>query len=114
MQLGLPCGVAIRGTVDLSAAQWQTSAHSASNVCVEIAFVDNRVAVRDSKYRDVPVLPFNPTEWEAFLRGVNDGQFRLPNHVASVALEGRRRCSSGGGSSCSIAIAAARLLAACL
>lgn len=49
-----------------------------SNGCVEVAFVDNQVAVRDSKHRGGPVLVFTPAEWEAFLGGVSDGQFRLP------------------------------------
>jgi hypothetical protein len=50
-----------------------------SNACVEVAFVDNQVAVRDSKHKGKgPVLVFTPREWEAFLGGISDGQFRLP------------------------------------
>jgi hypothetical protein len=64
--------------VDLSAAVWQKSRHSAANGCVEVAFVDDHVAVRDSKHKDGPVLVFTSREWEAFLGGVVDGQFRLP------------------------------------
>lgn len=64
--------------MDLSAAVWQKSRHSAANGCVEVAFVDDHVAVRDSKHKDGPVLVFTPREWEAFLGGVADGQFRLP------------------------------------
>jgi hypothetical protein len=69
--------------VDLSAAVWQKSARSGSNGCVEIAFVDDQVAVRDSKRKDGPVLFFTPAEWEAFLGGIADGQFRLPFHQTS-------------------------------
>jgi hypothetical protein len=69
--------------VDLSAAVWRKSARSGSNGCVEIAFVDGQVAVRDSKHKDGPVLVFTPREWEAFLGGVTDGQFRLPFHQTS-------------------------------
>jgi Domain of unknown function (DUF397) len=69
--------------VDLSAAVWQKSARSGSNGCVEIAFVDDQVAVRDSKHKDGPVLVFTPREWEAFLGGVTDGQFRLASQTTS-------------------------------
>lgn len=64
--------------MDFSAADWQKSGRSESNGCVEVAFVDNQVAVRDSKHREGPVLVFTPVEWEAFLGGVSDGQFHLP------------------------------------
>jgi hypothetical protein len=64
--------------VNLSAAVWRKSSHSGPNGCVEVAFLDDHVAMRDSKHRDGPVLVFTPREWEAFLGGVADGQFRLP------------------------------------
>ena len=67
--------------MDFSAADWQKSGRSESNGCVEVAFVDNQGAVRDSKHREGPVLVFTPVEWEAFLGGVSDGQFRLPVHT---------------------------------
>jgi hypothetical protein len=67
--------------VDFSSADWQKSGRSQTNGCVEVAFVDNQVAVRDSKHREGPVLVFTPVEWEAFLGGVSDGQFRLPVHT---------------------------------
>ena len=55
--------------MDLLAAVWQKSNRSGPNGCVEVAFANDHVAVRDSKYRDGPVLLFTPTEWEAFLDG---------------------------------------------
>lgn len=64
--------------MDFSAANWQKSVRSESNGCVEVAFVEDQVAVRDSKHQEGPVLVFTPVEWEAFLGGVSDGQFRLP------------------------------------
>ena len=68
--------------MDFSSADWQKSRRSMSNGCVEVAFVDNQVAVRDSKHNGQgPVLVFTPVEWEAFLGGVSDGQFRLPIHT---------------------------------
>lgn len=68
--------------VDLSAAEWTKSTHSLTNGCVEVAFVDGNVAVRDSKNRDGAVLVFTPREWNAFLGGVADGEFRQPRHHA--------------------------------
>ena len=38
----------------------------------------HRVAVRDSKDRNGPVLMFTPFEWEAFVGGVRDGEFDSP------------------------------------
>lgn len=64
--------------MDLSTAVWVKSTHSVSNGCVEVAFVNGRVGVRDSKNRDGAVLVFTPKEWDAFLSGVADGQFRQP------------------------------------
>ena len=61
--------------VDLSRAVWRKSTQSYTNGCVEVAFVDGHVAVRDSKNRSGPVLVFTPFEWTAFLGGVRDGEF---------------------------------------
>jgi Domain of unknown function (DUF397) len=64
--------------VDLSTASWRKSSWSNANGCVEVAFVEDRVAVRDSKQRGGPVLVFTAQEWAAFLRGVRDGEFERP------------------------------------
>lgn len=64
--------------MDLSAAVWEKSAHSGSNGCVEVAFVEGRIALRDSKNKNGAHLVFTPKEWKAFLDGVADGQFRQP------------------------------------
>jgi Domain of unknown function (DUF397) len=61
--------------VDLSRAVWRKSTQSYANGCVEVAFVDGQVAVRDSKDPDGPVLVFTPVEWTAFLGGVRGGEF---------------------------------------
>jgi prepilin-type processing-associated H-X9-DG protein len=57
--------------------QWRKSSHSGDNGCVEVAFLDGHVAVRDSKDRHGPFPRFTPAEWRAFLRGVRDGEFDL-------------------------------------
>lgn len=61
--------------VDLSKATWTKSSHSEASGCVEVAFVDGAIAVRDSKDRSGPTLIYTPTEWEAFVGGVRDGEF---------------------------------------
>jgi hypothetical protein len=63
--------------MDLSRAVWRKSTFSESNGCVEVALVNNRVAVRDSKDPRGPVLLFSPAEWEAFVAGVLAGEFTV-------------------------------------
>ncbi|ABD12064.1 DUF397 domain-containing protein [Frankia sp. CcI156] len=63
-------------TTDLTNAEWRKSSYSATQTtCVEVAQVDEVVAVRDSKDPTGPVLVFTPDEWAAFLAGVRDGEF---------------------------------------
>ena len=61
--------------VDLSRAAWRKSTRSGNNGCIEVAFVGDQVAIRDSKDRSGPVLQFTHREWEAFLAGVRHGEF---------------------------------------
>jgi hypothetical protein len=65
--------------VDLSRAVWRKSTRSGPNCdnCVEVAFVDGAIAVRDSKDPEGPVLIFTPAEWDAFVGGVKDGEFDI-------------------------------------
>ncbi|MBD0739326.1 DUF397 domain-containing protein [Streptomyces sp. CBMA29] len=63
-------------TTDLTRARWRKSTASVGNgECVEVAFVPNAVAMRDSKDPTGPALLFTPGEWSAFTRGVQDGEF---------------------------------------
>jgi hypothetical protein len=65
--------------LDLSRAVWRTSSFSGANgQCVQIAFIGgNRVAVRDSKAPQGPVLIFTANEWRTFTRGIKEGEFDL-------------------------------------
>ncbi|MFY1635310.1 DUF397 domain-containing protein [Solwaraspora sp. WMMB335] len=65
--------------VDLSQAVWRKSSRSGPNCdnCVEVAFVDQAIAVRDSKNPTGPVLIFTADEWDAFVGGAQDGEFDL-------------------------------------
>lgn len=65
--------------VNLAHAVWQKSSRSGpySDNCVEIAFVDGAIAMRDSKHPEGPVLLFTPAEWDAFVEGAKDGEFDL-------------------------------------
>lgn len=66
---------------DLTNAKWKKSSRSngnGGNNCVEVAFLDDGVAVRDSKDKAGPALIFTPQEWAAFVGGVRDGEFDQP------------------------------------
>ena len=65
--------------VDLTRAVWRKSTRSGPNCdnCVEVAFVDGAIAVRDSKDPEGPVLIFTPAEWDAFVGGAKDGEFDI-------------------------------------
>ncbi|GAA5177666.1 DUF397 domain-containing protein [Rugosimonospora acidiphila] len=63
---------------DLTRAAWHKSTRSSGNGnCVEVAILDDAVAVRDTKDRSGPVLVFTPAEWGAFVAGAKDGEFDL-------------------------------------
>jgi Domain of unknown function (DUF397) len=58
-------------------AVWRRSSHCSANSCVEIALLGIRVAVRDSKEKNGPMLMFTQAEWNAFLEGARNGEFNL-------------------------------------
>lgn len=62
---------------NLERAEWRKSTYSALNGCVEVALLEDGVAVRDSKDRGGPVLTFSDAEWRGFVQGVRDGAFEL-------------------------------------
>ena len=64
----------------LDGAVWRKGSRSngnGGNNCVEVAFLDGGVAVRDSKNRSGPALVFTPAEWTAFVDSAKDGEFDI-------------------------------------
>lgn len=62
----------------LSSSSWHKSTHSGSGInCVEVAFLDRYVAVRDTRDRNGPTLAFMSPEWQAFVAATKDGEFKL-------------------------------------
>jgi hypothetical protein len=61
--------------MDASRTIWLRSTYCNANGCVEVAFLDDQVTIRDSKDRTGPILRFTPAEWAAFVSGVRDGEF---------------------------------------
>ncbi|MDQ3154860.1 MAG: DUF397 domain-containing protein [Actinomycetota bacterium] len=70
----------IRGKLDLTGAQWLSGSQAADPETghLEIAFVDDHIAMRNSADPDGPALIFTPAEWEAFVLGAKDGEFDEP------------------------------------
>jgi hypothetical protein len=59
---------------------WRKASRSSANGsdCVEVAELPGGGrAVRDSKNPSGPMLRFTPSEWDAFIHGVKDGEFDL-------------------------------------
>jgi len=64
---------------DLTGAVWRSSTESttAGDSAVEVAMLQDGVALRDSRRPDGDVLFFTPAEWDAFVGGAKDGEFDL-------------------------------------
>lgn len=64
---------------DFIGAAWRKSTRSGAygDNCVEVAFVGDAIAVRDSKNPSGPALRFTRGEWTAFVAGARDGEFDL-------------------------------------
>jgi hypothetical protein len=63
----------------LTGLNWFTSSASGDLSCVEVAHLPGGgVAVRNSKNRTITPHVFSPSEWDAFLTGVRNGEFDLP------------------------------------
>ncbi len=63
---------------DFSGARWRKSVASGDGGCVEVAYVDGVIGVRDTKDSGTgPVLMFTEREWTAFLAGAQACEFGL-------------------------------------
>ena len=57
-------------------AAWRKSISSDTGGCVEVAFADGLIGVRDTKANGAgPILEFNEREWRAFIAGARNGEF---------------------------------------
>lgn len=72
-------GVLKGHNIHLSDAQWRKSTRSGAygDNCVEVAFIGDAIAVRDSKDTNGPILIFTRGEWDAFVGGAKDSEFDL-------------------------------------
>jgi predicted secreted Zn-dependent protease len=69
----------------LRGVEWMKAHASVNNgACVEVASIGDFVAVHDSKEPEGPALTYTPREWEAFIRGVKNGEF---DHFATSTSE---------------------------
>lgn len=54
---------------------WRKARSCGNGACVEVAKVDGRYLVRDSKNPDQRALSFDGDEWVTFVHGVEAGDF---------------------------------------
>lgn len=75
--LGFVRGLTRNNSTDGQAQSWIKSSLSYGNgQCVEVAgLACDVIMVRDSKNARGPVLGFTPSEWDAFVGGVRNGEF---------------------------------------
>lgn len=63
----------------ISTTAYKKSSYSGMGSCVEVRLLpDGSIGVRDSKDTSQHPLLFTQPEWRAFLAGVRDGEFDLP------------------------------------
>jgi hypothetical protein len=58
--------------------RWRTSSHSGqTGNCVELAYLNTVIAIRDSKNPESSHLRLSPAEWAALARRIKSGNFDL-------------------------------------
>ncbi|WP_328917256.1 MULTISPECIES: DUF397 domain-containing protein [unclassified Streptomyces] len=64
---------------DPTRARWFKSSYSnGQGECVEVAFMGEAIAMRDSKNPGGPALTFATDEFRTFVRHIGDGRFNQP------------------------------------
>ncbi|HET6482145.1 MAG TPA: DUF397 domain-containing protein [Actinoplanes sp.] len=61
--------------INWAEVRWRRAERCTGGNCIEVAKVDGRYWIRDSKTPDVAALSFSEEEWLAFIGGVNQGEF---------------------------------------
>jgi hypothetical protein len=81
----------IRHDLDFTKAEWIRAEPEGVTLddCVEYAFIEHTdgvtyTAMRQSSKPDGVILVFTPGEWDAFVKGVRDGEFDLPEDLAEA------------------------------
>ena len=62
--------------MEQTTTEWHRSSFCSDGACVEVASINNGIAVRDGKNPEVRSLWFDKAEWNTFLNGVVAGDFR--------------------------------------
>jgi Domain of unknown function (DUF397) len=75
----------VRDGLDLHSARWRRAERDGETIedALEFTFVAHTdgltyTVLRQSSRPEDPVLVFTPSEWDAFVAGVRDGEFDLP------------------------------------
>ena len=67
-------------SINWNEAAWRTSSSSDGGGCVEVAYLDGVIGLRDTKDKgNGPVLEFTEYEWSCFSEGMGLGEFTIEN-----------------------------------
>jgi hypothetical protein len=64
-------------------ANWRKSSFSQNGDCIEVAYTEGHICVRDSKSRSGDVLKFGYAEWKLFITEVESGEFNLDSGTST-------------------------------
>jgi hypothetical protein len=54
---------------------WRKASACHQGSCIEVAQINDSIAIRDSKDPDGPILLYSSEEWKTFLSGAKGGEF---------------------------------------